>query len=98
MSLYAGIVKREQSQKGEIHPSVAATDGNKVTVIAGNVEHPMTEAHLINWVVLETKKSWFIQYLNHTDKPVAVFILDDCNEAVAIYECCNLHGFWITEI
>ena len=77
---------------------VVTVEGNKVTVVVGSVEHPMTEAHLISWIVLETKKGWFRKHLNHTDKPVAIFTLEEGDEAVAAYEYCNLHGFWKTEI
>ena len=33
-----------------------ATDGNKISVKVGSVEHPMTEAHLIEWILLRTDK------------------------------------------
>ncbi len=82
----------------EKHLPVVSIEGNQVKVEVGSVEHPMTEAHLISWIVLETKKSWYRKHLNHTDKPVAVFTLEDGDEAVAAYEYCNLHGFWKTEI
>ena len=82
----------------EKHLPVVTVDGNKVTVVVGSVEHPMTEAHLISWIVLETKKSWYRKHLTHTDKPIAVFTLEEGDDAVAAYEYCNLHGFWKTEI
>ena len=82
----------------EKHLPVVTVEGNKVKVVVGSVEHPMTEAHLISWIVLETKKGWYRVHLNHTDKQEALFTLEDGDEAVAAYEFCNLHGFWKTEI
>jgi len=82
----------------EKHLPVVTIDGNTVKVVVGSVEHPMTEAHLISWIVLETKKGWMRAHLTHLDKPEAVFVLSEGDEAIAAYEYCNLHGFWKTQI
>lgn len=82
----------------EKHLPVVTIDGNTVKVVVGSVEHPMTEAHLISWIVLETKKGWMRAHLTHLDKPEAVFVLSEGDEPIAAYEYCNLHGFWKTEI
>ena len=82
----------------EKHLPVVTIQGNTVKVEVGSVEHPMSEAHLISWIALETKRGWMRVHLKHTDKPVAYFTLEDGDEAVAAYEYCNLHGFWKTEI
>ena len=92
------LVPNTKDGAHEKHLPVVIVEGNKVNVVVGSVEHPMTEAHLISWIVLETKKSWYRKYLNHTDKPETDFILEDGDEAVAAYEYCNLHGFWKTQI
>ena len=82
----------------EKHVPVVTVDGNKVTVVVGEVEHPMTEAHLIQWIVLETKKGSQKKVLSATDAPRAEFTLEEGDEAVAAYEYCNLHGLWKKEI
>ena len=40
---------------GEKHVPVVQVDGQTVTVTVGSVEHPMLEAHYIQWILLETK-------------------------------------------
>lgn len=61
-SLLAGI-----STLVEIHPNtteaakekhipVIKQDGNDVTIIVGEVMHPMINEHYIGWVILETKQ------------------------------------------
>ena len=78
----------------EKHVPVIKQEGNKVTVLIGEVEHPMVEAHYIQWIVLETGKGAKRAYLNPGEAPKAEFILAEGDEVVAAYEYCNLHGLW----
>lgn len=82
---------------GEKHVPVVQVDGQTVTVAVGSVEHPMLEAHYIQWIVLETKEGCQRKALKPGDKPVAVFALTENDEVVAAYEYCNLHGLWKSE-
>lgn len=82
---------------GEKHVPVIEQDGNKVVVKVGSVAHPMTEEHLINFIMLETDKG--VQRVNLTaqDAPEATFAVCDGEKVLAAYEFCNLHGFWKAE-
>lgn len=82
----------------EKHVPAVEVDGKKVSVKVGSVEHPMTEAHLIEWIYLQTKKGGQYRHLTHADKPEAVFIVADDDEPIAVYEHCNLHGLWKADI
>lgn len=65
--------------------------GYRVTV--GEVEHPMTEAHYIQFIELITDNNEVLRkFLTPTDKPVAEFKTDAKN--VYAREYCNLHGLW----
>ena len=81
----------------EKHVPVVNVEGNTVTVKVGSVEHPMVEAHYIQWIILETNKGSHKVNLECTDKPEAIFKLTDGEEFVAAYEYCNLHGLWKSE-
>ena len=70
---------------------------NTVAVKIGEVTHPMLPEHHIEWILLETKKGFQIKYLEPGEAPEAKFELAD-DEAVAVYEYCNLHGLWKKEI
>lgn len=74
-------------------PSVSV-DGCKVNVVIGEVEHPMTEEHHIEWISIETKKGSQRKYLKPGEAPKATFILTEDDELVATYAYCNLHGLW----
>ena len=82
----------------EKHVPVVEVDGNKITVKVGSVAHPMTDAHLIEWIYLQTKKGGQHRYLTATDKPEAVFYIAEDDTPLAVYEYCNLHGLWVAKI
>ena len=64
--------------------------GYRVTV--GSVEHPMTDAHYIQWIELVTPMGVLRHNLTPQDKPVAEFKTDATE--VEAREYCNLHGLW----
>ena len=49
------------------------------------------------FIALETEKGGQIHYLTPQDEPKAVFDLNG-EKPVAVYEYCNLHGFWKKEL
>ena len=82
---------------GEKHVPVVQVEGQTVTVTVGSVEHPMLEAHYIQWILLETKEGRQRKALAPGDRPVATFALTGSDAVVAAYEYCNLHGLWKSE-
>lgn len=81
----------------EKHLPVVTVEGEEVRVKIGAAEHPMTEAHSIQWIYLQTKQGGQRKNLLPGEAPEAVFALKD-DEAVAAYAYCNLHGLWKTEL
>lgn len=79
----------------EKHVPVVSINGNNVHVNVGGVEHPMTPAHYIQWITVETNKGVHKAKLNSTDKPEADFVLVDGEKVLHVYEYCNLHGLWV---
>ena len=82
----------------EKHLPVVHQNGQEIEVRVGDVFHPMTKEHSIEWVYLETQKGAQRVYLEPDKEPVAKFVLPQDDKAVAAYAFCNLHGFWKTEI
>ena len=72
-------------------------DGNKVIVNVGNVEHPMTNEHLIEWVSIQTKQGNQRKALKAGSKPQVTFAICEDDELIAVYAYCNLHGLWKVE-
>ena len=81
----------------EKHVPEVTVNGNEVSVVIGSVEHPMIEKHYIMWIYLETKKGGQRVDLKPGEAPKAKFLVID-DEPVAVYEYCNLHGLWKTEL
>lgn len=92
------LVANSTDAAGEKHVPVATVEGNKVTVVVGEVNHPMTDAHLIEWISVETTHGWQRKTLTSADEPKAEFALAEGEEAKAVYGYCNLHGLWKADL
>ncbi len=88
------LIPNTSDGAGEKHVPVVQVEGQTVTVTVGSVEHPMLEAHFIQWILLETKEGRQRKALKPGDKPTAVFVLTPGDNVVSAYEYCNLHGLW----
>lgn len=80
----------------EKHLPVVTDLGNGVLrVEVGSVHHPMLDEHHIAFVYVETERGGI--RIDLKDEPVCeVYVGQD--RPVAVYEYCNLHGLWKTEL
>lgn len=60
----------------------------------GAVEHPMLQAHYIEWVSIQTDQGIQRKVLSPGEAPKVTFALCEGEQLEAIYEYCNLHGLW----
>ena len=81
----------------EKHVPVCELADGKLSVKVGSVEHPMTEAHLIEWVAVKTNKGLYTKFLKAGEAPAACFNIDSEEKLEAVYAYCNLHGLWKAE-
>lgn len=90
------LLQAKTSDAGmEKHVPVITKDGSIVTIQIGETLHPMTAEHRIEWILLETGTGFFVTYLKENDEPIAHFVLDPTDKAVAAYAYCNIHGLWM---
>ena len=90
------LVPNTVDASGEKHlPVVTVLDNNSIKIEVGSVPHPMLPEHHISFVYVETENGGI--QVNLKDKPEAVVYLGE-EKAVAVYEYCNLHGLWKTEL
>lgn len=78
-------------------PVVKRMEGNLISVEIGSVPHPMLEEHFIQWVFIEQGDKYQIKTFKPGEEPKALFYVDE-NLPVKVFEFCNLHGLWMTEI
>lgn len=78
----------------EKHVPVYTVENNIVHVKVGEVEHPMTPEHFIEWVSIQTNQGNQRKALKLGDQPEICFALCDGDEVEAVYAYCNLHGLW----
>lgn len=69
-----------------------------INVQVGEVSHPMTEEHSIQWIALCTNKGVYRKAPASSDKAEVQFLLQKGEKVRAIYSYCNLHGLWVREI
>ncbi len=92
----AELVANTEEASVEKHlPVVTKLDDCSIKVEVGSVPHPMLAEHHIAFIYVETENGGIRMDLS--DKPEAVFCT--CVEKpIAVYEYCNLHGLWKTEL
>lgn len=88
------LVSRSVEAATEKHIPVVSVNGNKVNVVVGEAEHPMTAEHFIEWILLKTKQGSQLKKLQVGERPAAEFVLSEGDEVVEAYAYCNLHGLW----
>lgn len=86
------IVENTVDAAFEKHVPVVEKVEGGVLVKVGKVEHPMVEAHYIEWIEVHTESKVYRKFLNPEDKPQATFNLDE--EVIVVKAYCNLHGLW----
>ncbi len=79
----------------EKHVPVVTREGGKIIVNVGSADHPMIDAHYIEWVALVTDRGFRIAELAPGEKPCVECLEDE--KVKAVYAYCNLHGLWKTE-
>lgn len=77
----------------EKHVPSLKLDGNKLTVTVGEVEHPMTPEHLIEWIAVADGNRTQRVALNASEKPEVSFCISGKADII-VYSYCNLHGLW----
>lgn len=90
----AELVPNTVDASYEKHVPAVTVDGNLVTVRIGSADHPMTPAHYIEWVTLQTKQGNQRKELEPNTEPSVCFMMCPGDEFVAAYAYCNLHGLW----
>lgn len=70
-------------------------DGHIIHVNVGEVDHPMTEEHYIEWIALDAPGRFEVHNLKPGQTPATFFAGGVKNGAVYAY--CNLHGLWKAE-
>ena len=82
---------------GEKHiPSVRIENGI-IHVNVGSVDHPMQDAHYIEWVQLVTENGVQRKFLRPGQQPQVSFLTGD-DKPLAVYAYCNLHGLWKVDL
>lgn len=89
---------KTEEMVGEKHKPVVEVNKNEVKVVVGEVLHPMSKEHLIEWIVLLTDQGVRVNHLTAEDSPETTFALLEGEKVLEVFEYCNLHGLWSTKL
>jgi superoxide reductase len=90
------LIPNTVDASGEKHvPVVTWMDEHHLKVEVGSVHHPMLPEHHIAFIYVETKRGGIRVDLK--DEPISVVYVGN-EKPVAVYEYCNLHGLWKTDM
>lgn len=78
-------------------PAVTREEGH-LHVNVGSVDHPMLPEHWIQFICLVTDKGYEVHPLTPENAPATDFYVADGVTPLKVYEYCNLHGLWVTEL
>ena len=91
------LVPNTVDASGEKHIPEVTVMGDSMKVQVGSVLHPMTDEHFIQFIYVETEQGGQRKSLKPGGEPCAEFNFVN-DKPVAVYEYCNLHGLWKTEV
>lgn len=78
-------------------PVIEKIDDCTIRVRIGSEPHPMLKEHHICFIYVETEHGGMLRYLSPECLPEAKFC--NCKDKIrAVYEFCNIHGLWKTEV
>ena len=89
------VANTEEASVDKHLPVVTKLDSCKIKVDVGSAPHPMLPEHHIAFVYVENENGGI--RVDLTDKPEAV-ICTCTGKPLAVYEYCNIHGLWKTEL
>lgn len=74
-------------------PVIELGEDNLITIMIGEVQHPMEDAHYIEWIEIITKDGKVLKkYLKAGELPATAFKCISPIKEVRAY--CNVHGLW----
>ena len=89
------LLEAKTSDEGmEKHVPVIEKTEKGILVRIGDVPHPMTPEHHIEWIQAITKDGKaYRKYLDPAGAPEAEFCLSE-EDIESVREYCNIHGLW----
>lgn len=78
----------------EKHIPVYHVENQILKINIGSINHPMTEAHLIEWVFVQTSKKNIRVALHANMEPTVNILLENDEKVEKVLSYCNLHGLW----
>ena len=92
------LIEKTQEEGSEKHLPFVEIEDNKVKIKIGSVDHPMLEEHYIKFIIVKYNDKTYKKELKPNKMPILEFEIDEFFEKLEVYEYCNIHGLWKTEV
>ena len=92
------IEKKQEQGLEEKHLPIISQEDDNVKIQVGEIEHPMTNEHHIEWIEIQTKNKTIRRTLNFDEKPITSVSNIKLVDIERIRTYCNLHGLWETTL
>lgn len=80
------------------HVPVYRRDGDMFCIKIGEVLHPSSNEHHINFIELITDKGTYKRKFEPLDKPECCFMISFDEKPKEIIAYCNIHGLWKVKV
>ncbi len=89
---------KTNDQGNEKHlPVVERISKDQIKISIGSIPHPMLPEHFIQWVFVAQDDTYQIKTFKPGEAPeTTLHVLP--GQDIKVYEFCNLHGLWMTEV
>lgn len=87
-------LKQEKTEDEGMEKHVPIIEKNETGIIVrvGNIAHPMTSEHHIEWIEVITEHRTYRKRLDLDQEPWAEFFLEA--QVLTVRAYCNVHGLW----
>ena len=75
-------------------PIITNDEENKILIKVGEVPHPMTTEHYIEWIEKDADGKICRKHLQPEQEPQSKFCLKNPDSKIKARAYCNLHGLW----
>lgn len=79
----------------EKHIPVVNIENNTATIKVGEIAHPMTEEHYIEWIYVVTNLREIKYDLKPNEEAKVSLALEENESIKDVYAYCNLHSLWL---
>ncbi len=81
----------------EKHIPIVKIENDKMLVTVGEIKHPMSDEHYIQWIEVILGEKIYRKNLKPNENPNTTFEILNHSKEIIVRAYCNIHGLWISK-